>query len=89
MIFYCRWNKVVPYQYYLHNFTDGGWSRWTEWEICSVSCGGGTQTQSRTCTAPTPNFGGKDCVGEATGSEICAENNCPVGNYYVCFLLIT
>ena len=51
---------------------DGGWSEWSE---CSASCGGGTQT--RTCTNPEPQFGGLDCVGEA--SQSCNTQSCGGG----------
>ena len=37
---------------------DGGWG---DWSTCSKNCGGGIQT--RTCTNPTPQHGGNQCVG--------------------------
>ena len=66
---------------------DGGWSEYgefSEWSACSVTCEKGTQSreQSRTCTNPEPEFGGKYCVGDATNVEIrsCDMKKCP-GNY--------
>ncbi len=50
---------------------DGGWSAWS---ACSASCGGGTQT--RTCTEPTPAYGGANCSGAA--SQACNVQGCPV-----------
>ncbi|XP_046575475.1 uncharacterized protein LOC124283455 [Haliotis rubra] len=49
---------------------DGGWTDWEEWQDvdeCSVQCGGGKKDQdrSRTCTNPSPAFGGADCDGES------------------------
>ncbi len=41
--------------------SDGNWSTWSAWSTCSVSCGGGTQTQSRNCSNPAPLNGGKNC----------------------------
>ncbi|KAK7454681.1 hypothetical protein BaRGS_00039564, partial [Batillaria attramentaria] len=41
---------------------DGGWSCWTDWGPCSVTCGEGTRTRTRTCDNPPPSNGGADCV---------------------------
>ncbi len=49
---------------------DGGWS---DWSVCSVQCGGGTQ--SRTCTNPAPSCGGADCAGDSTME--CNTQACP------------
>ena len=47
---------------------DGGWS---DYGLCSASCGGGTQ--SRTCTNPSPQGTGATCVGESTRSCNCQD----------------
>ncbi|XP_078378151.1 SCO-spondin-like isoform X3 [Oculina patagonica] len=61
---------------------DGNWTAWRDWEVCSVSCGGGTQNRVRTCTNPLPAHGGKDCVGEGVITRRCNEDPCPVdGNW--------
>ncbi|XP_020632434.1 coadhesin-like isoform X5 [Orbicella faveolata] len=57
---------------------DGRWSEWKDWEICSVTCGGGTQSRIRTCTNPPPAHGGKDCIGEGVITRACNEDPCPV-----------
>ena len=49
---------------------DGGWSEWTA-GACSAPCGGGTQTETRTCTNPAPSCGGKACSGDASQSKAC------------------
>ncbi|XP_033108461.1 uncharacterized protein LOC117110019 [Anneissia japonica] len=41
--------------------TDGEWTWWSAWSICSASCLGGVQARERSCTNPRPRFGGKDC----------------------------
>ncbi|XP_067656112.1 SCO-spondin-like isoform X2 [Haliotis asinina] len=46
---------------------DGGVTQWTQWNdpACSVTCGTfatKTVTRTRTCTNPTPQFGGRSCT---------------------------
>ncbi len=54
---------------------DGHWSSWV-WSSCSVSCGGGTQTATRTCTNPAPSCGGSDCSGASSTSQSCNTQSC-------------
>uniref|UniRef100_H2Y3E3 Hemicentin-1 n=1 Tax=Ciona intestinalis TaxID=7719 RepID=H2Y3E3_CIOIN len=55
------------------------WNAWTPWSesygACSASCGGGSQTRSRTCTNGEPGDAG--CVGSATESTSCNMRPCP------------
>ena len=55
----------------------GGWSEYGEWSECTGDCGGGTQTQTRTCTKPEPQHGGDECVGEEDNTQSCNEQPCP------------
>ena len=57
---------------------DGGWSEWS-WGPCSAPCDGGTRSGTRTCTAPKPSCGGKDCVGAAATTEPCNLKPCQAG----------
>lgn len=57
---------------------DGGWSDWSAWSDCTVGCGGGTQTQTRTCTNPAPQYGGQSCQGPSSQTQTCNTNPCPV-----------
>ena len=57
---------------------DGGWSDWTWWGSCSVSCGGGTRERSRECNNPSPENGGKDCLGPIVDTGSCNEHACPI-----------
>ena len=56
---------------------DGGWSSWTEWTQCSVSCGTGSTARVRTCTNPEPKFEGKHCPGDGDEEENCFPLPCP------------
>lgn len=47
---------------------DGIESDWSDWNSCTASCGKGTQSRQRTCTAPT--FGGNPC-GDLEESRPC------------------
>jgi hypothetical protein len=55
---------------------DGGWSTWSAWSICSVTCGGGTQTRTRVCNNPAPSNGGATCSGSASESQVCSTQAC-------------
>ncbi|XP_078354722.1 uncharacterized protein LOC144639299 isoform X2 [Oculina patagonica] len=63
--------------------TDGGYTDWSASE-CSVTCGGGTQTLSRTCTNPPPSNGGKDCseLGPDKKTQECGTQPCPIDGGY-------
>ncbi|KAL5251920.1 hypothetical protein ACHWQZ_G014901 [Mnemiopsis leidyi] len=55
---------------------DGGWSDNDEWTECTEKCGTGTQTRTRTCTNPTPLYGGADCTGTAEETQECNNKTC-------------
>ena len=57
---------------------NGGWGDYGDWSKCSKSCGGGTKTKSRTCSAPAPTNGGAECEGDAKETEDCNTEPCPV-----------
>ncbi|XP_078346362.1 uncharacterized protein LOC144631716 isoform X2 [Oculina patagonica] len=63
---------------------NGGYSPWGDWTKCSVSCGTGQRSRSRTCTNPPPSSGGKDCSGLGPASETgeCNNGGCPVDGGY-------
>ena len=58
---------------------DGIWNDWIEGE-CSVTCGFGTKTSTRTCEEPTN--GGQECSCSdledcTTKTEACTLSDCP------------
>ena len=70
----CCW-KLVSFQFAVA--VDGNWSDWNDWSDCPVTCGGGVQNRSRTCTNPSPQFGGAPCPGESDETRSCNEEPCP------------
>ena len=64
---------------------NGGWTVFTGWSDCSSKCGGGQQTQTRSCTNPTPANGGTECEGEAEESKKCNLNPCPINGGWTVF----
>uniref|UniRef100_A0A7N6C397 Uncharacterized protein n=1 Tax=Anabas testudineus TaxID=64144 RepID=A0A7N6C397_ANATE len=55
---------------------DGHWSGWTEWSECDAQCGGGVKQRNRTCTAPPPKNGGRECEGMTLQSQTCNSQPC-------------
>ncbi|XP_022780154.1 coadhesin-like [Stylophora pistillata] len=58
---------------------DGGYSDWTEFSECTVTCGGGVHQRTRDCNNPAPDNGGQNCerLGPAMESEQCNVKSCP------------
>ncbi len=57
-------------------------SDWSEFSECSKSCGGGTQTRTRTISVK-PENGGKECP-VLTESKVCNTESCPTKSVTTC-----
>lgn len=55
---------------------DGVWTSWSSWGSCTVTCDGGSQDKTRTCTNPAAQYGGADCVGVGSASQQCNTQAC-------------
>ncbi|KAL7829399.1 hypothetical protein AOLI_G00302840 [Acnodon oligacanthus] len=54
----------------------GLWEEWSPWSLCSVTCGRGSRTRSRSCVAA--QHGGKGCGGPEVQTKLCNIAVCPV-----------
>ncbi|KAH3755669.1 hypothetical protein DPMN_190367 [Dreissena polymorpha] len=61
----------------LCNVVNGGWSIWSAFGICDVTCGNGTMTRTRQCNNPKPLNGREDCQGPSQNNGQCILNRCP------------
>uniref|UniRef100_A0A3B3U592 Uncharacterized protein n=1 Tax=Poecilia latipinna TaxID=48699 RepID=A0A3B3U592_9TELE len=57
----------------------GPWLLWSQWSSCSVSCGGGQQSRSRTCTSPPCHGVSRQSkIGCEHGMWNCSLELCPI-----------
>ena len=54
-------------------YRDGGYTEWSSFTPCSLSCGEGRRSRIRYCKQPTPSWGGKHC--NVIGKEFVIVNN--------------
>lgn len=58
---------------------NGGWTTWSQWNACNVSCGEGMQLRFRSCNNPTPAFSGLKCGTKDSETKQCYHEECPKG----------
>ena len=56
---------------------NGGFTPWSLFTTCSKSCGEGSQSRTRSCTAPEPKYGGIECDGPVLDEQKCKQVDCP------------
>ena len=72
----------------LYLIVNGNWGSWGSYDSCSVTCGDGTKSRTRSCNNPSPFGGGSDCSGSSTQSANCNNGACPgIDNIFekICF----
>ena len=76
------WKKKRFFKYHLQTFRpkvpiNGDWSAWSAWSSCTSTC---KNTRNRTCTDPTPLFGGINCTGNSEENNVlCYGDDCCPG----------
>ena len=65
----------------------GHWGAWSPWSDCSKTCGRGTQSHNRTCSNPSPQYGGKQCPGNSSEDRHCDMGPCPVHGQWTAWSL--
>ncbi|MBN3300412.1 HMCN1 protein, partial [Amia calva] len=68
---------------------DGGWTPWSVWSDCPVTCSRGTQIRTRACINPPPRHGGVPCPGpereaQDCGTTPCLDDLCPWSAWSSC-----
>ena len=56
---------------------DGGFTPYSNYSVCTKTCGTGVQTRTRSCSNPLPLFGGRNCSGTYVESRKCNTQPCP------------
>ncbi|XP_053387285.1 coadhesin-like [Mercenaria mercenaria] len=60
---------------------NGGWTDWSDWGMCSATCGSGTRSRTRLCTNPSPSNGGESCPNNPSETTVCNVQTCIPGTY--------
>ena len=70
--------------------TNAEWSCWSEWSLCTLTCGGqGQRSRQRACIPGTENVGSQNIICQGEGVEVdqscayssvsCPVHHCPYG----------
>ncbi|KAL4613274.1 A disintegrin and metalloproteinase with thrombospondin motifs 17 [Arapaima gigas] len=58
---------------------DGDWSPWSQWSMCSRTCGTGARFRQRKCDNPPPGPGGRNCPKASVEHKACEGSPCTKG----------
>ncbi|KAJ8340354.1 hypothetical protein SKAU_G00349870 [Synaphobranchus kaupii] len=58
---------------------DGDWSTWSQWSMCSRTCGTGSRFRQRKCDNPPPGPGGRLCQKASVEHRACEGPPCGKG----------
>lgn len=61
------------------------WSEWSQFNSCTASCGGGSQTKTRECINGSP--GQQGCIGDTTNTQSCNPQSCPSWSVWSPFMI--
>ncbi|XP_033022369.1 A disintegrin and metalloproteinase with thrombospondin motifs 17 isoform X2 [Lacerta agilis] len=75
---WCRTGECVS-KTPIPEHVDGDWSMWSQWSMCSRTCGTGARFRQRKCDNPPPGPGGKNCRGTSVEHTVCENLPCPKG----------
>ncbi|TNN75608.1 A disintegrin and metalloproteinase with thrombospondin motifs 17 [Liparis tanakae] len=59
---------------------DGDWGSWSQWSMCSRTCGTGVHFRQRKCDNPPPGPGGRNCQKANVEHKACEYLPCPKGS---------
>ncbi|XP_022080242.1 SCO-spondin-like isoform X2 [Acanthaster planci] len=71
---YSQWQRCNEQPCPIH----GLWSSWSSWSACPVTCGGSYRVSVRNCSQPEPQWGGRQCPGNAVKTWRCKTMACPL-----------
>ncbi|TRY86462.1 hypothetical protein DNTS_025547, partial [Danionella cerebrum] len=75
----CKQCTCIPEGEYCQDIdcrVDGGWTPWSLWSNCPVTCGSGLQIRSRACINPPPRNNGTNCTGPERDTQSCNAGPC-------------
>uniref|UniRef100_A0A8C1W3P4 Uncharacterized protein n=1 Tax=Cyprinus carpio TaxID=7962 RepID=A0A8C1W3P4_CYPCA len=75
-VWWCLKGRCVsPFTLGSSMMVHGSWSSWSEFSVCSRTCGGGITYRRRQCNNPRPAFGGTMCKEQDTEAELCNQES--------------
>lgn len=57
---------------FVFSVVDGNFAEWSQWSICSATCGSAVIHRTRECSNPEPALNGSDCLGLTNEQQRCS-----------------